>query len=320
MISVIVPSYNKPQYLPECLRSIQAQTFTDWECIVVDDGSPRGDEIRAAAEAMGDPRFRLVRHDVNRGLGAARNTGIREARAEWLIWVDEDDALAETCLEVLIHHAEESGADVVHPQYVNRKSGRMFDRTRIANLAEVLETQRYNPGGFLISKEGMKKAGLYDESETIRLGREDTEWWIRAVAAGLRIHTLAQGLYLYRPNGGTEDEESLDVRASFYEGRIRSYIVRKHARLYQQYSRARRLFLGNGWRLEARRNSVAGARIWSTFCMWRAAWHLRSLKFLREAAAMTVNLARACCTVGKAAFESQSAPAKARQVRVNSQE
>lgn len=41
-VSVIVPSYNKPEYLPECLRSIQEQTFTEWECIVVDDGSPRG--------------------------------------------------------------------------------------------------------------------------------------------------------------------------------------------------------------------------------------------------------------------------------------
>lgn len=97
-VSVIVPSYNKPEYLPECLQSIQAQTFTDWECIVVSDGSPRVEEIRAAVAGIGDERFRLVEHRENRGLAAARNTGTRMANTDLVVCVDEDDMLGADCL------------------------------------------------------------------------------------------------------------------------------------------------------------------------------------------------------------------------------
>ena len=283
-VSVIVPSYNKPEYLPECLRSIQAQTFQDWECIVVSDGSPRVEEIRAAVRAMGDNRFRLVEHEVNRGLGAARNTGIREARGEWLIWVDEDDAIVPECLAKLYELALRTGDDVVHPQYTNMMTGVTFDRNKVPSLQETLESQRLNPCGFLISRKAFERAGFFDEDTIIRLGREDAEWWIRAVAAGLRVHTIPEGMYLYRPGGGSPDETaSLDSRATLFEAQIRRYIVKKHARLYHRFPEARRRFLGQGWRREASAHAACGARWRAVFCEWMAAAYLPTRKSFRRA-------------------------------------
>ncbi len=88
-VSVVVPLYNKAPYLRRCLESIVAQTFVDFETIVVDDGSTDGGVDIAAHFA--DPRFRLIRQ-VNAGPGAARNRGISEAAGEFLAFLDADDA------------------------------------------------------------------------------------------------------------------------------------------------------------------------------------------------------------------------------------
>ncbi len=109
---MVLPIYNVEEYLAECLDSLQAQTFPRFEVIVVDDGSP--DSSRAIAEryAAADRRIRIVTRE-NGGLGAARNTGIKKARGRFLTFVDSDDLLPESALEVLVGSAQATGADIV---------------------------------------------------------------------------------------------------------------------------------------------------------------------------------------------------------------
>lgn len=89
-VSVVVPVYNRAHSVLPTLRSVQGQTMTDWECIVVDDGSADGEQLRRVVESLADPRFRYVRR-ANGGGGAARNTGIDEARGEVIAFLDSDD-------------------------------------------------------------------------------------------------------------------------------------------------------------------------------------------------------------------------------------
>ncbi|MFC4783169.1 bifunctional glycosyltransferase/CDP-glycerol:glycerophosphate glycerophosphotransferase [Nocardioides sp. MAHUQ-72] len=111
-ISVVVPFYNVEEYLAECLDSIQRQTFVDYEVVLVDDGSPDGSRAIAERYAARDPRLRVVTRE-NGGLGAARNTGIREARGRYLTFVDSDDLLPPHALAVLISSAKRTGSDIV---------------------------------------------------------------------------------------------------------------------------------------------------------------------------------------------------------------
>lgn len=111
VLSVIVPFYNVEKYIGPCLDSIAAQTMPDLEVICVDDGS--GDDGPAVVEsrAAGDPRIALVRQD-NKGVGRARNVGLRRATGRYLAFVDGDDTVPPDAFKRLVSSLETSGSDL----------------------------------------------------------------------------------------------------------------------------------------------------------------------------------------------------------------
>ena len=122
-VSIILPIYNVEEYLAECLDSIAAQTFGNYEVVVVDDGSPDGSRAIAEDRARSDSRIRIVTRP-NGGLGAARNTGVSEARGQFLTFVDSDDVLPPNALQSLVDSATSTGSDIVVGAV------RRFDTTR----------------------------------------------------------------------------------------------------------------------------------------------------------------------------------------------
>lgn len=89
-ISIIIPVYNAERYLRQCLDSILAQTYPDWECILVDDGSKDSSGDICDEYTQKDSRFKVY-HKENGGVSSARNCGLDNARGEWIGWVDSDD-------------------------------------------------------------------------------------------------------------------------------------------------------------------------------------------------------------------------------------
>lgn len=112
LVTIIVPVYNVERYLDCCLDSIRAQTYAHLEIIVVEDCST-DDSLARLQPHLADPRVRLIRHERNGGLSAARNTGIEVASGDYVLFVDSDDAIAPTLVEACIARAQASGADVV---------------------------------------------------------------------------------------------------------------------------------------------------------------------------------------------------------------
>lgn len=112
MVSVIVPVYKVEDYIRECIDSILAQTYPDFELILVDDGSPDDCGRICDDYAKGDNRIKVV-HKVNGGLTSARNAGLDVAKGEWIMHVDGDDWIDPDMIESLIEAAQATGADLV---------------------------------------------------------------------------------------------------------------------------------------------------------------------------------------------------------------
>jgi glycosyltransferase involved in cell wall biosynthesis len=113
MISIIIPIYNVEKYLPRCLDSVLAQTFTDYECILVDDGSPDNCPAICDEYVRKDTRFRVIHKKQNEGLPKARKSGLDIAISEFVIHLDSDDWLEPNALVLLYKKQKETGADIV---------------------------------------------------------------------------------------------------------------------------------------------------------------------------------------------------------------
>ena len=110
--SVIVPVYNVEAYLEKCVQSILRQTEQDFELLLVDDGSTDSSGQLCEELAKKDSRIRVI-HQENQGLGGARNTGIREAKGDWLLLVDSDDWIEPEILEKTLEAGLREEADMV---------------------------------------------------------------------------------------------------------------------------------------------------------------------------------------------------------------
>ena len=116
MISIVIPVYNVEKYLKDCMESVLAQTCTDFEVILVDDGSTDGCPGICDAYAAQDARVQVI-HKANGGLSDARNAGTEKAAGEWILYLDSDDYLEKNALETLAKLQQEYQSDIVISNY-----------------------------------------------------------------------------------------------------------------------------------------------------------------------------------------------------------
>ena len=112
-VSIGVPVYNVEEYLRQCLNSIMEQTFTDFEVIMVDDGSTDNSFSICQEYVAKDNRFKLI-HQENKGLAGARNTCIKNMHGEYITWIDSDDKVKPDYLEKLLQVQEETDAQIIN--------------------------------------------------------------------------------------------------------------------------------------------------------------------------------------------------------------
>ena len=115
-VSVIVPVYNVERYLPRCIESILGQTYTNFELILIDDGTPDRSGIICDRYAEKDSRIRVI-HKENGGVSTARNAGIDAARGEWITFIDSDDWVSDKYLEILVGPLNKEKYDIVVAEF-----------------------------------------------------------------------------------------------------------------------------------------------------------------------------------------------------------
>ena len=203
--SIIIPVYNVAPYLRECLDSVVAQTFTDWEAICVDDGSTDGSGAILDEYEAGDKRFRVI-HQRNAGVSAARNNALDEARGEWFLFLDGDDILRNDGLEMFLSYlsANECDGILVQPYIPYWAGGDIPPRTITTRVLvknaskEDLIFGQYAANGFPFSR--IYRREVFGELRFpvgVKMA-EDVHFWFDALCLDAKWMILNSEYYLYR--------------------------------------------------------------------------------------------------------------------------
>ncbi len=227
MISVIVPCYNQSSYLNECLESVLDQTYKDWECIIVDDGSPDNTEDIALEWVKKDERFKYYKKN-NNGVSSARNFGIEKASGKWILPLDGDDKIANEYLELAANEFENFDIIYCIGNYFGNKSGEIIlDDFEIPKI--LLENQLFCTAFF--KKQDWIKVGGFDES--MHKGYEDWEFWLHLISLkkdSIRVKKIDYLGFFYRIKNISRNTQAMNEN----DTEIRMYIFSKHLNLYQE--------------------------------------------------------------------------------------
>ncbi len=201
-VSVVVPTHDREGFLAQTLTSVLRQRDVDLEVVVVDDGSRPG-LVPAVAAAAGDDRVRVVRHEVARGVSAARNLGVSVTRGRWVAFCDDDDLWAPDKLCAQLAQAGAAGPGWVYTGAVNvDETGRVVGGRRPlppAEVAALLPGRNAVPGGgsaVLVHRTLLDRTGPFDtrlhNTEDwdlwVRLSRLELPRWVPAPMVGYRVH------------------------------------------------------------------------------------------------------------------------------------
>ncbi|HEY9888469.1 MAG TPA: glycosyltransferase, partial [Candidatus Obscuribacterales bacterium] len=233
LVSVVIPAYNAADLIGEALATVQQQTYPHWEVIVVEDGTQDGTEaiVQRFAQGVGGDRVRYVRHEVNQGLSATRNTGISHASGEYIALLDHDDTWQPQHLEQLVAMLKQRSVDVAFA------AANFFDYcthaplgfhgpqpSEWADFPNSLMNRNYIPASGVVMRHHVPhQVGGFDPT----LKRvEDLDYWLRCAEAGLSFAYLPEVTNGYRqrnPRAMTSN------KADILEWHAR--VLRKHFQL-----------------------------------------------------------------------------------------
>ena len=205
-VSIIVPVYQVEIYLRQCIDSILAQTFTDFELILVDDGSKDKSGEICDEYAGKDGRVRVI-HKENGGLSDARNAGLEQAAGEYFMFVDSDDYIAPTMIERLYNSIQSESADIAACNFCY-----VFDKKEKKDFSTAMEAEVLQGSEIFYYRKNDRSYGFWTvawnklyKSETFRNVRfrfgkyhEDEFWANDIYQLEIRVATIPECLYYYR--------------------------------------------------------------------------------------------------------------------------
>ncbi len=225
LISVIVPCYNQAQYLDECLQSVLDQTYQNWECIIVNDGSPDDTEQISKKWTEKDVRFKYFKKN-NGGLSSARNFGIEHSQGEFILPLDSDDCISDNYLEDCIHEITQyNDIKVIYGkgQFFGEKNGEWilpkysFDELKRINI--IFCSAVFRKSDWLLNKG-------YDEK--MKYGLEDWEFWLNLMKRGGEARQIHSCTFFYRIKGGSMLRSLNDTQIHY----LYKHVFCKHKELY----------------------------------------------------------------------------------------
>lgn len=239
LVTVVLPAYGMGRYIAAALDSVAAQTYSDWEVVVVDDLGPE-DGTHAIVESfiarVGADKARVVRHTVNQGVSAARNTGATEGRGTFVAFLDPDDDWFPDHLQQLMDLFEKDpGLDVatgpVEAFYdgpdAPPKKIQEITAWHVEDFPRTLALHNFiQPSASLLRRSALLRVGGFDTDPAIQ-HIEDYDLWIRLVEQGSRFAFLDRPTSRYRKHEGGASSDPQRMR------KLHDHLYAKHANFFR---------------------------------------------------------------------------------------
>lgn len=226
-ISIVIPSYNHAHYLVDSIGSVLRQTFQNFEIIVVDDGSSDTTACAKAVKHFKDPRIRIIRHETNKGLAETRNTGVRASHGKYILTLDADDKIKQTCLQEM-YNLLESDKDTAIAYCDVELFGTVSKEllTIEYDFEELLKRNTFLCAS-LYRRKVFDDCGGYNPN--MRYGWEDYDFWVNAGKRGHCGRRIPKVLFMYR-----RDRRSMLVESHEHIDEMRRQLHANHPELYYE--------------------------------------------------------------------------------------
>lgn len=241
MVSIIIPVYQKRDYIEKCIQSLLKQTYKNIEIILVDDGSNDGSE-KICNKLSQKYSFIKTLHQANKGVSAARNTGIKNSKGKYILFLDSDDYIAENTIEKSVRAMEENNSDMIIFDFVyfnenkyeeistDLKEGIYYENDLIKLFWKMYETCiAHNVGTKLYKSDIIKNHNiLFTERYSIL---EDISFYIDYMTYCKRVYYINQPMYFYyiHENGSLRSsykKEFFNAHKSLY-GKLYQLLLKK---------------------------------------------------------------------------------------------
>lgn len=236
-VSVIIPTYNRSHLLPRAIDSVLSQTFTNFELIIIDDGSTDGTKEVVSKYQKKDNRIKYIKHEINMGGNKARNTGIKSSRGDYISFLDSDDEWLPNKLEKQLNIFKKSknqNLGFVYCRDISIKNNKKsYNKNQIysGNILKNLLADNFICGGGssnLIKKECFDNCELFDETEELRIGgSQEYEMFIR-IAKCYEFDFVDEFLIKYYIH-----DNSITQKTKIFERcQAKLYVLNKHKELF----------------------------------------------------------------------------------------
>ena len=255
LVSVIMPAYNAEKYIAESIESVIAQTYTNWELIVVDDGSMDNTSGIVKALSAIDSRIKYI-YQPNQQMGKARNTGLQNCNGTLVAFLDSDDIWVSDKLEIQVACIINRQVDLVFSNgYVFSESVDQVEyeyKTLCGEISGKLaqrELMRHNfipIPSVLAFKSAIAEVGGFNEEISIH-NVADYQLWLKLLLGGFRFFGLEDKLFFYRKHNSQSthsDPYSFEAVLNMYENHLKA-----PASMKKEVRRAKLLWAGNWFKL-----------------------------------------------------------------------
>jgi glycosyltransferase involved in cell wall biosynthesis len=224
-VSVIVPCYNDGIYLKECLDSVLNQTYTDWECIIIDNGSTDNTKEVASYFAQKDKRF-IYKNQSQKGVSSARNNGIKSSGGKYIFPLDADDKISETYLQKAVNILEENmQIKIVY-----------CDAELFGNSSGKWKLPEFSVKQMLIENiifcSALYRRSDYDKTsgynESMETGFEDWDFWLSMINRDSDVFKIPEILFSYRikthsRNSSLDEDKQKSLRKLIFDNHNELY-------------------------------------------------------------------------------------------------